>query len=1100
MSSEREYLYTFDENDDDPTLMVITPPLCTQSPEGHIDAYGRTYAKFPSFFGLCYAVSTNHIVDMCKRTGDGYYGDRCFTIIKFFERLEAATGVNRDNGIHRVELPSGYIAYLLVISCSDQLETLPHPKNRIQKFKQVLHTNRDPIPRKLGQPRMPCKHAQLPVMEIQCPVVPHWIWSLERVARARGTKLRGSGGSHERALFPTLISPVAPREMASLSTVPTSSAGKGTFTFDENEDPRLMVITPPMYNQTPVPHTDSHGQTYFQLPPYYGLSYVVTTNNIYNICKRTGDGFYGDRCFTIMQFFERLEAATGIYRDHGLHPYELPDGRTAYILLISSSDKPDTVPRPAARIQRFKRILHTKQEPVVRSFTQPKNSLSELSLSSPILHEFFFSKTLCIMRAKLQSDRLSLLIVHIAEFTSTVKQRCLRETWTLNENDDVRRTVITKGMIGQRRNLHQDSFGRHYWQFPDYHSLSYVTSTTNIYHECKKRRVDHNGQRIFYGDRCLTVYKWLERLEAELGVTEGNGLYKTELDDGRLVYVLVVAASEKPETVPRPAARIEAFKKFLNTKKEPRGRRMIQPRGVNLWPFAPVAFGSAMGAHHFPRPYLVPNLYIARHIDMSSARAPTCTLDEDDEDITLMVITQPLCKQTPEVHRDSDGAPYTQMPSFFGLCYATTTNNIYNMCKRTGDGFYRDRCFTLIKFFDRLEEALGLSLDNGIHRVELPSGLIAYVLVVSCSDKAETLPRPAARIRKFKALLHTEREPVPRQLVQPRMRRLSSLQILRTHSPVFRCTRNSMERASTWTCDENDEDVRRMIITPGMISQKANIHRDSLGRPYSQLSDYHGLCYAITPSNIYNMCKARPKDREGNKCFYGDRCFTIYKWFERLEEATGIFRGKGLYECALDDGQPMMILVISCSDKPDTIPRPAARIKAFKDFLGTKREPMVKRFVQPRNMDTFSSSPASHEHQSTWTCNDDDPDIRRMVITCGMINQKAEAHRDSLGRHYCQLPSHYGLCYGITPSNIYNMCKAIPMDRDGKQCFYGDRNGLHECQLKNGQPAMLMIIACSNKPETVPRPAARIEAFKTFLCIERDPVVRRLNQPKMYGL
>ena len=154
--------------------------------------------------------------------------------------------------------------------------------------------------------------------------------------------------------------------------------------------------------------------------------------------------------------------------------------------------------------------------------------------------------------------------------------------------------------------------------------------------------------------------------------------------------------------------------------------------------------------------------------------------------------------------------------------------------------------------------------------------------------------------------------------------------------------------ASTWTCDPNDEDERRMVITPGMISQKANIHHDSLGRPYSQLPDYHGLCYAITPSNIYNMCKARPKDRKGRKCFYGDRCFTIYKWFERLEEATGICRGKGLYECALDDGQPMMILVVACSDKSDTVPRPAARIKAFKDFLGTKREPMFKRFVQPR--------------------------------------------------------------------------------------------------------------------------------------------------------
>ena len=37
---------------------------------------------------------------------------------------------------------------------------------------------------------------------------------------------------------------------------------------------------------------------------------------------------------------------------------------------------------------------------------------------------------------------------------------------------------------------------------------------------------------------------------------------------------------------------------------------------------------------------------------------------------------------------------------------------------------------------------------------------------------------------------------------------------------------NPPERASTWTCDENDLDVRRMVITPGMIEQKADVHTD----------------------------------------------------------------------------------------------------------------------------------------------------------------------------------------------------------------------------------------------------------------------------------
>ncbi|KAI5884984.1 uncharacterized protein SCHCODRAFT_02558862 [Schizophyllum commune H4-8] len=155
--------------------------------------------------------------------------------------------------------------------------------------------------------------------------------------------------------------------------------------------------------------------------------------------------------------------------------------------------------------------------------------------------------------------------------------------------------------------------------------------------------------------------------------------------------------------------------------------------------------------------------------------------------------------------------------------------------------------------------------------------------------------------------------------------------------------------APTWTTDENDEDVRRMVITPGMIERKADVHRDALGRSYNQLPDYHGLCYAITYSNIYEMCKARPRDcKTGEKCFYGDRCFTIYKWFERLEAATGISRHNGAHEGELPNGTLIVMMVIACSDKVETVPRPAARIQAFKEFLRTKREPMVKRSRQPR--------------------------------------------------------------------------------------------------------------------------------------------------------
>ncbi|KAI5823813.1 hypothetical protein K523DRAFT_366514 [Schizophyllum commune Tattone D] len=334
----------------------------------------------------------------------------------------------------------------------------------------------------------------------------------------------------------------------------------------------------------------------------------------------------------------------------------------------------------------------------------------------------------------------------------------------------------------------------------------------------------------------------------------------------------------------------------------------------------------------------------------------------------------------------------------------------------------------------------------------------------------------------------------------PKATRSSVMSILRGTFYSRSCvpSSQSIHVASTWTCDESDEDVRRMVISPGLVSQKADVHRDSFGRHYAQVPDCHALCYAISYTNIVKMCKARPVDCSGQKCDYGDECFTIFMCFERLEAATGITRGRGLHECELKNGQPIIMMLVACSDKVEAIPRPAARIRAFQQFLGTRKEPMVKRFVQPKN----------------------DEDVRRMVITPGMIDRKAIVHRDALGRSYNQLPDYHGLCYAITYSNIYEMCKARPRDRKtGEQCFFGDRcftiykwferleaatgisrgHGAHEGELPNGQPIIMMVIACSVKVDTVPRPAARIQAFKDFLRTKREPMVKRFIQPRMYS-
>ena len=169
--------------------------------------------------------------------------------------------------------------------------------------------------------------------------------------------------------------------------------------------------------------------------------------------------------------------------------------------------------------------------------------------------------------------------------------------------------------------------------------------------------------------------------------------------------------------------------------------------------------------------------------------------------------------------------------------------------------------------------------------------------------------------------------------------------------------------ASNWTYNVNDDDVRRMVISRGIVNQKASMHHDSRGMQYSQLPPYFGLCYAITYMNIYNLCKMIEEDEEledGDQWLFDDECYTIYKWLERLEEVTGISHDHGLHECELKDGQLSLMMVVSCSDKPETVPRPAKRIQRFKDFLRVTKEPAVRRFNQPRVRSESSLSSVAH--------------------------------------------------------------------------------------------------------------------------------------------
>ena len=71
-----------------------------------------------------------------------------------------------------------------------------------------------------------------------------------------------------------------------------------------------------------------------------------------------------------------------------------------------------------------------------------------------------------------------------------------------------------------------------------------------------------------------------------------------------------------------------------------------------------------------------------------------------------------------------------------------------------------------------------------------------------------------------------------------------------------------------------------------------------------------------------------------------------------------------------------------------------------------------------------------------YTTEPDNDDVRRMIVSQGMFNQRFKMYQDSLGRPYLQRSD--GLCYATSTSKIYTMCEVRQVDRNGDILFYGD--------------------------------------------------------------
>ncbi|TRM68668.1 hypothetical protein BD626DRAFT_565494 [Schizophyllum amplum] len=110
------------------------------------------------------------------------------------------------------------------------------------------------------------------------------------------------------------------------------------------------------------------------------------------------------------------------------------------------------------------------------------------------------------------------------------------------------------------------------------------------------------------------------------------------------------------------------------------------------------------------------------------------------------------------------------MPPVYALCYYTNVYTLLECARERGIDVYGDEHLTFLDFLDQLEEAVGNSRrkGGGVHRLEQRSQ-IYYILVISMSEKQETVPHPLRRIASFKELLFTTNEPAIHKIVSPKM-------------------------------------------------------------------------------------------------------------------------------------------------------------------------------------------------------------------------------------------------------------------------------------------------------------------------------------------
>ncbi|KAL1698716.1 hypothetical protein EV121DRAFT_177947, partial [Schizophyllum commune] len=132
-------------------------------------------------------------------------------------------------------------------------------------------------------------------------------------------------------------------------------------------DPRVFPCPPESRARfAPTRTLDSKGRVLLQYPIRYILAYRIEVGALYTYLKSVKRDFH-DFQSTMLHFQLQLDEGLDMRRQEGMTEMVYM-GRRIWSMIMSQSDRPETLPYPTARIQKFQEIMGCECEPLIYPF------------------------------------------------------------------------------------------------------------------------------------------------------------------------------------------------------------------------------------------------------------------------------------------------------------------------------------------------------------------------------------------------------------------------------------------------------------------------------------------------------------------------------------------------------------------------------------------------------------------------------------------------------------------------------------------------------------------------------------------------------------